>query len=45
MSTTDVLRSDLTDGSSLTIKDIEEELEIHANRLQNAEAIGQYLVC
>ena len=45
MSTTDVLRSDLTEGSSLTIKDIEEELEIHANRLQNAEAIGQYLVC
>ena len=32
MSTTDVLRSDLTEGSSLTIKDIEEELEIHANR-------------
>ena len=44
MFTTDVLRSNLTEGSSLTIKDIEEELEIHTNRLQNAEAIGQYLV-
>ena len=44
MSTTDALRSNLTEASSTTIKDIEKELEIHANRLQNAETVQQYLV-
>ena len=44
MSTTDALRSNLTAASSTTIKDSEKELEIHANRLQNAEAVQQYLV-